>query len=240
MRLIYLWLCIFSFKVSSEVCEFNAKVYPIEYQSETKDIYKEVCNWFYETFNQLPILVLDKVHYVTSWDEVEVVHKQKKDNLMLHNLVLKGIFCCPEEKNKNEIYINTSYFSTEFPIRNQSSLAHELIHFLVKSANFKRLMKSGAVQNKSMYEAFAFWGQNKFIERHSHFNLMDFVDQKKISCKTGSAFGVTSGFFYNGMQVLFLCHATHFFDDHTEDRYNRLIDNKFSNVIVEFQSGFKR
>ena len=130
-------------------------------------------------------------------------------------------------KNINEVYINVSNYK-EDSIYNQSILSHEVVHFIMKSAHFEELVRSKSYENIVMHEAFAFYAQNKFIEQHSEYNLMDFIEQHgDQSYKISASFESMAGMFFVYMYEFFIYNAIHFFDKYKEERYNKLIRDEF-------------
>lgn len=220
MKIFYLILLFFNVKVLAENCTFTAEVTPIKYHSETKALYKEICNWYYTTFNQKPLLSLDKVFYITSWEGVDIV----KDKPYLQEL--KGVHCCNIWTERDEIYINISHYK-ENTVYNQSILVHELIHFFIKSSNFDKLITSGSHRDEAMHEAFAYWGQNKFIEKHSDFNLMTYIEKYIGNYEIAESFSCDAEGFYILTYDFFVYNAIHFFNEHTKLKYNKLINNEF-------------
>ena len=215
-------IILFSFCALAEECEFQAEVIPKERYEEAKEIYQETCEWFYENFNQYPLSSLTKIEYMDFLENRSLIGGF--NDTPVENL--EGLYCCKREQDKNEIYINTHYFEDKEDIYNQSVLAHELIHFIVNSANFERLLAVNSWENVGMHEALAYWGQSKFLERHSGRNLMDHLNMFKEYPKALSEFSALANDVYHLFYEAFVYGSIHFFDTDTRNRYNNLIDNK--------------
>ena len=224
MKILYLiTIVLFSFSALAEHCDFEAEVFPKKLHEETKKIYQETCNWFYESFDQYPLLPLTKIEYIDFLENTTVI--ENDTDVPIENL--EAIYCCKKQSSKNEIYINTHYLTENEELYNQSVLAHEIIHFLVKSANFERLIASESWENVGMHEALAYWGQNKFLERHSENNLMDYLNMSEKNPKVLTVFDTSASIFYYVAFEDFIYGSIHFFDADTNIRYNKLIDNMF-------------
>ena len=220
-------IVLFSFCALAEDCEFQAEVVPKERYETAKEVYQETCEWFYENFNQYPLLPLTKIEYVDFFEEMPDLGGS---NVSADNT--EGVYCCKRDVNMNEIYLNTHYFKDKEDIYNQSVLAHEVIHFIVNSANFERLLAVNSWENVGMHEALAYWGQSKFLERHSGRNLMDHLNISKEYPTALSDFDAMVNVFYGIRYEAFVYGSIHFFDTDTRNRYNKLIDNKFYNDIT--------
>lgn len=104
----------------------------------------------------------------------------------------------------------------------------KLYHFIVKSANFEETVRTKSYDNIGMHEAFAHYAQNKFIEHHSEYNLMDFIEQhEEQSYKILGSFESMAGMFLALMYDVFVYNSIHFFDEYKTERYNKLINNGF-------------
>lgn len=118
---------VFCFSSNAEKCDFFAEVIPAEKYRETKRIYKDTCEWYYNNFGQYPQIPLDKVYYIESWDGVKWMEDKESLKRIYRDLEeTNGLFCCDSLKNINEIYINTSTYKESF-IYNESILFHEVV-----------------------------------------------------------------------------------------------------------------
>lgn len=220
---------VFSSISYAEKCDFTAKVHPEERHNRTKIVYEEVCNWYYKLFGTYPAVPLTEVHFVSLVDETDTVSVVVGNNTQKHS----SGFCCGE-LNENKIHIdeegdrNSLINASNSRVYFDSILAHEIIHFLVKSANADRFVKSKAGLNKGMYEAFAYWGQNKFIERHSKYSLPDFIlKDNDLKYTRADNFEQLADLIYRHSIPYFVFNAIYFFDDNLQEKHDKLIDNKF-------------
>ena len=228
MNTIFLFFLLFNFKaLAAGNCEFTAEVYPKIFKKDTEDIYKETCHWFYKNFNLYPLSDLQSVSYVESWEDINQSIKFKNPADHMDKERLKGIFCCMKEEEKNKIYIHSYTYKNQPSIYAKSILAHEITHFLIKSASFKQIKETKAFQNPTMMETFAYWAQNKFIERHSNKTLWNFTKKKYNKYTIATRFPITADAFYFTFYDVFIYNSILFFDTDTKKKYNKLVTNKF-------------
>ena len=175
-----------------------------------------------------------------SWDEVPdlsipVLYEENKKNL-------HGLFCCLDLYDLNTIYINENSFenriiddSNSRRMLFDSALAHELIHFLVKSSNIDRYLDSKAWRNLAMNDAFAYWFQNKYIERYFGYSLLDFIGKEDFKYEETLFFRNEAGFLYGFSQQNFIFNAVQFFDEDLYEKHDRLVNNGFYDPFQDAQ-----
>ena len=226
MKTAFLFLFLFNFKAIAGHCKFKAKVHPEIFKKETEDIYKEVCHWFHANFQLYPLLELGNVFYVKNWNFSNQRADLKKFIDRTKHRKLKGVFFRDSKDKMNKIYILSPNYG-RLSLHTRSVVAHEIIHFLVKAASFKKIQETKAFENHSMMETFAYWGQNKFIERHSDKTLWDFTEKESDTYLISKTFPLVADIFYNMLYDLFIYNSIVFFDRNRIEKYNKLITNKF-------------
>ena len=162
-----------------------------------------------------------------SWVEVPDPYKKNKENL-------HGLFCCLDLYDLNTIRINENGFENQVINDSNSrrmffdsALAHEVIHFLVKSSNIDRYLNSKAWRNLAMNDAFAYWFQNKYIERYFGYDILDFIGEEGFQYEETHFFRNEAGFLYRLSEQNFIFNAVQFFDEDLYEKHDRLVNNEF-------------
>ena len=211
----------------SNQCEFTAEVTPKERTETVKAIYKEMCEWFVNTFPSKslnPDIPLNDVIFVESWDSIKYV--ELSDDTV-------GFFYSPWEKEKNEIVIhdvpqNSFWVNTPFWI--ETVLAHELFHYFTKSCCFDLYTEFQNI-DVALREASAYWAQDQFIRRNSNKTLFDFIKEDRKSkkdMKEISDFHLMAYWFYSSPTVSYLYNVPLWFGDNPQKKFDDLVNGAFN------------
>ena len=176
--IIFLFLCETAY---SNPCKFTAKVTPERETKRVKDIYKDTCVWFIQTFDAVPSLdiPLDEVTFIQSWSSIEHMEHPERYNGSSH-----GLFYSSKEKEVNKIFISESTDSEVWeitPLWLDSLIAHEFVHYLTKASKWDALSQVEGM-NRLILESHAYWSQDRYIRRHSggeKRKLADYLKEKK-------------------------------------------------------------
>ena len=161
----------FCLSVSAD-CEFESTVFPNKEYKRMEQLYTTTCLWFSRVYtNEFdPDIILEKIFFIESWDEVKESKDLDRENLL-------GLFTSGIEKKTNKIWINTSVSDNHLINNNKdyidSLIVHELVHFFTKRANFELLSKN--IIDKHFTEAIAYYAQNEYLIAHTGEDLFKYI-----------------------------------------------------------------